>query len=72
MKSTIEEMLATEEVSHDSKMQYLIARRYLLGDGVKEDATQGVAWLEKAADNGSNRCNFGIGHLLLQWYWCRT
>ena len=53
MKSTIEEMLATEEVSHDSKMQYLIARRYLLGDGVKEDAAQGVAWLEKAADNGS-------------------
>lgn len=55
--------LATE--FNDAKAQYLIGRKYLVGNGVKEDKAQAAQWFNKAALQNHVKAKYELGKMNL-------
>ena len=45
----------------DAEGQYNLGVRYLLGEGVAKDATEGVKWMSKAAEQGNAEAQYNLG-----------
>ena len=49
----------------DPVSQYLLARKYMRGDGVEKDYAKAAKWFQKAADNNHTKAQFELAKLYL-------
>ena len=54
-------MTRAERGSGDAEVQYMLAQMYRNGDGVRQDMTKAVRFLEKAADQGGAIAQYQLG-----------
>jgi TPR repeat protein len=58
----------TELAEQDARAAYDLGLRLLRGDGVNRDSYQGIQWLRRAGDQGSESAQLALGQLYLGGY----